>query len=276
MSTKTQQNNQAIYFRSLHNPNNPLVLTNIHDAATASLIANHPSTRAIATGSYAVAASQGIPDGDLSLPQNLATIRSIASVLKRNELPFHEDPTDTSLKIPLTVDIQDGYDDVALTIKEIIKLGVVGCNLEDLDTKTGQLRSLPDAVHRIQTALRAAAESGVPDFVINARTDVLGCLESDTIEDAIERGKAFLNAGPCTVFVWGGAGGRGVSRDEVGRLVKAFEGKLNVKANLREGFLTVGELRKLGMARISLGPELYRHAMNAFQERADAGLRDCM
>ncbi|KAL4993878.1 phosphoenolpyruvate phosphomutase-domain-containing protein [Aspergillus recurvatus] len=276
MSIKTKQNNQAIYFRSLHDPNNPLILTNVYDAATTSLVASHPLTKAIATGSYAIAASQGIPDDCLRFPQNLAAIRSIASVLKRNDVPFHQDQTDLSLSFPLTVDIQDGYDDIALTIREIINLGVVGCNLEDLDSNTGQLHPLPDAVHRIKAALRAAKESGVPDFVVNARTDVLGCLNNGTIEDAIERGKAYLNAGACTVFVWGGAGGRGVSRDEVEKLVKAFEGRLNVKLVLKEGFLTVGELRKLGLARISLGPELYRAAMGAFQERADAVLRDCM
>ncbi|KAL6229724.1 hypothetical protein BDW75DRAFT_249349 [Aspergillus navahoensis] len=276
MSIKTKQNNQAIYFRNLHNPNNPLILTNVYDAATTSLIANHPFTKAIATGSYAIAASQGIPDDCLRLPQNLATIRSIASILKPNEVPSHQGQTDVSLRFPLTVDIQDGYDDIALTIREIINLGAVGCNLEDLDSNTGQLRPLPDAVHRIKAALRAAEESGVPDFVVNARTDVLGCLDKATIEDAIERGKAYLNAGACTVFVWGGAGGRGVSRGEVEKLVKAFEGRLNVKKVLREGFLTVRELRKMGLARISLGPELYRAAMGAFQERADAVLRDCI
>ncbi|KAL4777569.1 phosphoenolpyruvate phosphomutase-domain-containing protein [Aspergillus nidulans var. acristatus] len=276
MSIRTEQNNQAIYFRNLHNPKNPLILTNVYDAATASLIANHPSTKAIATGSYAIAASQGIADDALSFPKNLAAIRSIASVLKRNEVLSHQDETDISLRFPLTVDIQDGYNDVDLTVKEIIKLGVVGCNIEDLDSNTGQLRPVSDAVHRIKVALQAAKESGVPDFVVNARTDVLGSLDKGTIEDAIERGRAYLDAGACTVFVWGGAGGRGVSRDEVERLAKAFEGRLNVKLVLREGFLTVSELRKLGLARISLGPELYRAAMDAFQEKADAVLRDCL
>jgi hypothetical protein len=34
----------------------------------------------------------------------------------------------------------------------------------------------------------------VPDFVVNARTDVL-LTENGTVEQAIERGRAFLNAG---------------------------------------------------------------------------------
>ncbi|CAG7976724.1 unnamed protein product [Penicillium olsonii] len=112
-------------------------------------------------------------------------------------------------------------------------------------------------------AVRTAAEAGVPDFVVNARTDVLA---GGTVDQAIERGKAFLGAGACTVFVWG-PGGRGVSADEVKMLVAAL-GMVNVKMNLKEGFLGVQEIRELGVARISVGPELWRTAMEAFTEKA--------
>ncbi|KAF7593799.1 hypothetical protein BBP40_010855 [Aspergillus hancockii] len=272
MAIRTAQNNLAIHFRSLHNPGQPILLTNIHDAATASLIASHPSTGAIATGSYAIAASQGIPDDSLTLPQNIAAVRCIASVLKPTNTADNENSADIALKLPLTVDLQDGSPDVAEAIKEIVNLGAVGCNIEDLDGTSGQLRPLSEAVKRIELAVQTATELGVPDFVINARTDVLADNPGGTpgsIEDAIERGKAFLKAGACTVFVWGGAGGRGVSREEVKELVTAFQGKLNVKMVLRDGFLTVPELKELGVARISMGPELFRAAMSSFKEKAD-------
>ncbi|KAB8237610.1 phosphoenolpyruvate phosphomutase-domain-containing protein [Aspergillus alliaceus] len=271
MAIRTAQNNQAIHFRSLHTPGKPILLTNVYDAATASLIASHPSTKAIATASYAIAASQGISDDALTLPRNLAAVRSIAAVLKSSDISDTEKLAGTVTKFPLTVDVQDGYADVAETIKEVINLGAVGCNIEDLDA-TGQLRPLSEAVARIELAVRTATELGVPDFVINARTDVLGSNpggKPGSIEDAIERGKAYLRAGACTVFVWGGAGGRGVSREEIKELVAAFQGKLNVKLVLRDGFLTVPEVKELGVARISLGPELYRAAMSGFKEKAD-------
>jgi len=89
------------------------------------------------------------------------------------------------------------------------------------------------------------------------------------IEDAIERGTAYLAAGANTVFVWGGSGGRGVSKEEVKRLVDAFTGKLNVKLNLRPGFATVKDVSELGVARISVGPELFAKAMNAYQDAAN-------
>ncbi|KAA8647646.1 hypothetical protein EYZ11_004791 [Aspergillus tanneri] len=265
------QNDLAAYFRSLHAPGNPVVLTNVYDGATASHIANHPATKAIATASYAIAASQGIPDECLTLSQNLASIRIVASVLKRDS--SDKESTNSLLRVPLTVDVQDGYDNVAQTVKEIIKLGAVGCNIEDFDNNTGHLRSLPAAVKRIQYALEAAREVGVPDFVVNARTDVLGS-PGGTVQDAIERGKAFLEAGACTVFVWG-PGGRGVSSAEIKELVAALGGKVNVKLVLKDGFLTVPELKAIGVARISVGPELWRAAMGSFKDTADRLLSSC-
>ncbi|KAL4788096.1 phosphoenolpyruvate phosphomutase-domain-containing protein [Aspergillus varians] len=246
MAINAPHNELAVRFRNLHVPGQPLVLANVFDAATASVIANHPATTAIATGSFAIAVSQGVADNELTLSQNLTTVRSIAATLTVNGLP----------RLPLSVDVQDGYN-VAETIKELIKLGAVGCNLEDLNNSTDQVRPLPEAVSRIELAVQTACELGVPDFVINARTDILA--SGGSIDDAIDRGKAFLKAGACTVFVWGGPGGRGVSREEVEELVSAFDGRLNVKLVLRDGFLTIPELRQIGVARISMGPELMAH-----------------
>ena len=97
----------------------------------------------------------------MTLAQNLAGITKVANVVRKTNLP-------------LTADLQDGYDDVGQTIEEVIKLGVVGCNLEDVDCKAGKLRGVEDAVSRIKTALEAAAKVGVPEFAVNVRTDVLG------------------------------------------------------------------------------------------------------
>jgi 2-methylisocitrate lyase-like PEP mutase family enzyme len=60
-----------------------------------------------------------------------------------------------------------------------------------------------------------------------------------------------------------------VSREEVQVLVKEFGGMVNVKMNLREGYLGVKEIRELGVARVSLGPELWKCAMKAVKEQAE-------
>lgn len=247
------QNNVAQHFRSLHIPGDPLILANVYDAATAKAIIANPHAKAVATASYAIAATYGVEDDDMTLEQNIAAIGKIAAVIVPSGLP-------------LTVDLQDGYDDVAETVQAAIQLGAVGCNLEDVDYKVGKLRSLNDAVGRIKLAVEAARKAGVPQFAINARTDVLGY--GGEVEDGFVRGKAYLEAGANTVFVWGGPKGRGVSSEEVKKLVEAFEGKLNVKLNVRPGFATVRELRELGVARISVGPELFLKAMGAYREEA--------
>jgi 2-methylisocitrate lyase-like PEP mutase family enzyme len=247
------QNALAQHFRALHIPGKPVILANVYDAATANVILSNPHAKAVATASYAIAATYGVNDDDMTLEQNLAGISKVAAVVVPSGLP-------------LTVDLQDGYDDVARTVREAIRLGAVGCNLEDVHGKAAQLRSVDEAVSRIRLALQAAAGAGVPQFAVNARTDVLGY--GGQVEDAIERGTAYLAAGATTVFVWGGPKGRGVSSEEVKALAEALGGKVNVKLNIRPGFATVKELRSLGVARISVGPELFHTAMTAYKDEA--------
>ena len=249
MSLKAQ-NEKAKHFRQLCKPGNPIVLTNVWDAATAAIVASHPSTRAMATASYAIAATNGVEDNDLTVEDNMNSIRRVSAVAEAKGLP-------------LTADLQDGYDDVEQTITTAIAAGVIGCNLEDVNDGTGELRDVNDAVSRIKTVMAAATAAGVPDFCVNARTDVLAY--NGTINDAIARGKAYLEAGAVTVFVWGGAGGRGVSRDEVAQLVAGLGGMVNVKMNLRPGYLNARELAEIGVARISIGPELHHKAMAGFR-----------
>ena len=248
------QNALASRFRALHKPGDPVIMGNVYDAATASIIASLPNARAMATASYAIAAVQGVEDHELTFEQNMAQVAHIAKVAREKN-------------IPLTVDAQDGYDDIAKTIKEIIKLGGVGCNIEDVDNKTGKLRDIDDAVSRIKLGLEAAKEVGVPDFAINARTDILGY--DGTIDDAIARGKKFLDAGANTVFVWGGPKMRGLRTEEVKRLAQELNGRLNVILVMTDGFLTVKELKEIGVARISVGPGLWRKAMAAYKDAAE-------
>ena len=192
MANKAALNGLALKLKQAHIPGKPLLLANVYDAATARIVASSPSTQAVATASFVIAATQGIEDDDLTWPQNQAGIHNVIAGMKK---------ANKGDKIPLTADLQDCYDDPAQTVKEAIGLGVVGCNMEDYDGKKGVLRSKEEAVARIKAAVHSAKENGVPDFVFNARTDILGF--DGTIDDAIDRGKAFLEAGATTLFVWG-------------------------------------------------------------------------
>ena len=69
------------------------------------------------------------------------------------------------------------------------------------------MKPLDEAVAQRAAIMDAAISEGVPDFVLNARTDafVLGRDrdQADVLADAVERGKAYLDAGAPTVFVPG-------------------------------------------------------------------------
>ncbi|KAJ5669447.1 Pyruvate/Phosphoenolpyruvate kinase [Penicillium macrosclerotiorum] len=258
------QNALALRLRALHRPGHPLILANVYDAATATTIASLPTATAIATASYAIAQTLGVPDASLTATQNLSAVKAIAEAARA-----------ANPALPLTVDLQDGYADPGATVTMAITLGAVGCNIEDVDGATGALRSVPDAVARIRAVRRAAAEAGVPDFVVNARTDVLFLGGPGAgVEDAVRRGRAFLEAGAACVYVWGGPRGRGVSAAEVRELVGGLDGLVNVKMGLEPGFLGVRELGNLGVARVSVGPGLWRVGMAALRGEAERILGD--
>jgi 2-methylisocitrate lyase-like PEP mutase family enzyme len=253
----TTQNTLASSFRKLHKPGDPVVLCNVWDPVSAKAVVEVPGINALATASFAVAAAQGVKDNDLTFEQNLAAIRPIALVASEANLP-------------LTVDLQDGYQDIAASVTAIIQLGVVGCNIEDLNNQNNSLRSKEEATNRIKIAVQAAKAAGVPEFCINARTDVLG--HGGSIDDAIDRAKAYLNAGACTAFVWGG-GARGTRTAEVEKAVEALDGRVSVVMSLAPGKLTTSELKRIGVARISIGPQLQFKAKAAIEAAAAAILQ---
>ena len=268
----------ATHLISLHRRphNRPIIVTNIWDAATAERAAGHSGSTALATASYAIAASCGVSDEDLTLEQNLAALdRGIVAAAK-------------AVGKPLTVDLQSGYGDrLSEAVRELVRRGVVGINLEDRDSVTGQLYSVEEAVRRVKEALAVAGGSvhkasdglgGIGDatdagtivkgFVINARTDVL-LTDGGTIEQAIERGRRYLDAGATTVFIWGGPKRGGLKRAELARAVAELRGRVSVKLSFEKDALTVTELVDIGVARISCGPELWRKAMKAFDQGVD-------
>jgi 2-methylisocitrate lyase-like PEP mutase family enzyme len=253
--TMPAQSTLATTLRHFHIPGKPILLTNVYDAVSARAVAALPSTQALATASYAVAAAAGFKDDDMTLETNLTAVRAVLGVAKEYGLP-------------LTVDWQDGYGDrLEEGIEKLLQLGVVGINLEDCDKDSQKMMPITVAAERVKRVLAAARAAGVNDFVVNARTDAL--VHDGSLADAIERGKAYLNAGATTVFVWGGSVRGGVTREEVKKLVDAFEGKLNVSLKMGAGGLSVKDLTKIGVARISIGPALQFLAMKTFGDEAE-------
>jgi 2-methylisocitrate lyase-like PEP mutase family enzyme len=239
-------------FRDLHRPGRPLVLANVYDIPSANVVARLPSCHALATASYSVALAAGTTDDELSFEQNIVAARQIGKVAADHDKP-------------LTIDLQDGYGDrLADAVQQVIDAGAVGINLEDYDKEAKRFYSVDEAAARVRTAVQVARDAGLPEFVVNARCDML--VHGGEISETVERGKKYLEAGATTVFVWGGRK-RGVSRAEVEQLVQAFDGRLSVSLKWEDG-LTVGELAAMGVARISVGPAIMLFAMAEYERRA--------
>lgn len=245
-------NATAVTLKEFHKPGTPLVLANVYDILSARAVAELPSCKALATASYSVARASGTEDDDMTLETNLAAVQGIAAVA-------------TEFNKPLTVDLQDGYGSrLEEAVGKVVELGVVGINLEDCDKETQNMYSQAEAAGRVRRTLDVAKQQGVPDFVVNARCDTL--VRGGETSEVLERGKAYLEAGATTVFVWGGSR-RGVSEEEVGTMVKAFDGRLNVAMKMSGG-LSVRQLAELGVARCSVGPQIQLMAMETFATQA--------
>jgi 2-methylisocitrate lyase-like PEP mutase family enzyme len=236
---------RATALRALHTDPALLTLVNVWDVASARVVAATPGTRALATASHAIAAAYGYPDGE-QIPRDLM-LEAVGRIVD-------------AVDLPVTADLEAGYGDAGETCRRAIALGVVGANIED------QLKPLPDAVAAVEGVLRAAHDEGVPDFVLNARTDAFVRAAPDAdrgelVAEAVRRGQAFLEAGAPVVFV-----PRLVDREEIAAVVEGLgRGKLTV-ISVPGASLPARELQELGVARVSTGPFTQRVALTALQD----------
>ena len=231
---------------ALHTDPRLLTLVNVWDVASARVVAETPGTTALATASHAIAAAYGYEDGE-QIPRDLM-LEAVGRVVDAVELP-------------VTADLEAGYGDAAETVRRAIGLGVVGCNIED------QLKPLAEAAAVVESVMNAAATDGVPDFVLNARTDAyLQAGDRDPHEvlaDAITRVTAYLDAGAPVVFVPGR-----VVEEHVVALVDALgPGRLTMLPV--PGCPSLARLEELGVARASFGPYPQRVALTALQEMVE-------
>ncbi|SNY09374.1 isocitrate lyase/PEP mutase family protein [Paractinoplanes atraurantiacus] len=216
-------NEKAALLRSLHTPGTPLVLVNAWDAATARIAAAAGSP-AVATTSAGVAWSLGAADGDtLGRDDAIALIRRVVA----------------AVAVPVTADIESGFGaapaDVAETVRLVVAAGAAGVNIEDGS------RTVEEQTARIAAARAAAGD----DLFINARLDAYLRGRGD-LDETVARAEALVEAGADGIFV------PGVTDPST---VAALAGRIAAPLNILTGpgAPTVGELAKLGVARVSLG-----------------------
>lgn len=238
-------------FAALHRPGAPLILFNAWDPGSAKIVAE-AGARAIATGSWSVAAAFGFGDGE-QLPLDLAldNLRRIVA----------------AVDLPVTLDFEGGYAvdpaTVAANARRVREAGAIGCNFEDRVVAGQGLHSVAAQTAGI-AAMRAAAGA---DFFINARTDLFLTAKPDQhgglVDQALERAQAYADAGASGLFVPGLV-------DEALIAAVCAASPLPVNVMAMPGTPAARRLAKLGVARISHGPGPYRIAMAALAQAARA------
>ena len=246
---------RAERFHTLHQKGAPLVLFNIWDVGSALTIAK-AGADALATGSWSIASAQGFGDGE-KIPRQL-----LMDMLLR---------ITTATELPVSVDLESGYGEtleaVAETLALSVKVGAIGCNLEDSYPADGSLREVKAAALRIRAA-RRAVEAACPRYFINARTDVFfqasaAGHQDSMVEEVLARARAYAEAGANGLFV-PGLNDLALIR----KLTSESPLPLNVM-RLRES-PTIAELAAAGVARTSHGPYPYLLAMQALEQAARA------
>jgi 2-methylisocitrate lyase-like PEP mutase family enzyme len=232
----------AEQLRELHRGDQMLVLPNVWDAASATIVAE-AGFPVIATASAAISAMLGYPDAEG------APWREMFAAAGR---------VARAVSVPVTVDAEAGYGmPPRELVDRLLEIGAAGCNLEDTDHRTGGLVDAGTHAERLAAIRAAADDAGVP-IVINARTDTFlpqsGIPVHERVAETIRRGRRYLDAGTDCIYPIG----VGDERD-IAALIAGLPGPIN--ANTRPAGPDLAKLRELGVARVSYGPRLYREAL---------------
>ena len=234
----------AEQFHRLHD--DVLVLPNAWDPPSARMVG--AGAAAVATTSAGVAWGRGVADGGgLDRGSALDAANRVVS----------------SVAVPVTVDIEDGYPDepggIEATIDAVVEGGAVGVNIED--SHAGRLVTGAEHADELRRVMARVDAAPVRLFV-NARIDTYlfgvgsGSTPRTLLADVVERAHAYVAAGVHGIFV------PGVS-DPVLVIAIASEIKVPLDIMVGAGSAPVSELAALGVRRISSGPQL---AMSAYGE----------
>lgn len=247
----TNQTERAHLFKEFHVKGEPLILFNIWDAGSARAI-QETGAKAIATGSWSVAAAQGYADGQ-EIPFDLA-LRNLKRIV-------------ACVDLPVTIDLEGGYGDSPDELREsvtgVIEAGAVGINFEDQIVGGTGLYSIEGQRARIE-AIREAADQTPISLFINARTDIF--LKADHashteehLDEAIRRAKAYAEAGASGFFAPGLRNAKYIER-------LCESSPLPVNILVMPDVPSSKQLAALGVARISYGPGPYRLVIEALKE----------
>ncbi|GID59693.1 2-methylisocitrate lyase [Actinoplanes couchii] len=186
-----------------------------------------------------------------------ASLGKLDQQVTRDELVTHVAAVASALTVPLSVDGERLFDDVAGTVDLLAGAGAAGVSIEDYDPVLDQVDPIEVGVERVGQAAEAAKRHGL---VLTARAENLLYGQTD-LDDTIARLIAYRDAGADVLFAPGL-----VAAEDIERVVTAVEAPVNVLAF--PGTPSVPELAKLGVRRVSVGGSLAWAAYGALRDAA--------
>jgi 2-methylisocitrate lyase-like PEP mutase family enzyme len=241
-----RQRQKGERFRALHD-GEPFVIPNPWDAGSARML-EALGFQALATTSSGFAFTLGKLDGSVTL----------------DEVTAHVAALDAATELPVSVDLENGYDasadGAASAIRRVAAAGAVGGSLEDWDPVELRIYDFDQAVERVAAAAEASRHFGLPfTFTARAENHLRG---RDDLDDTIARLQAFERAGADVLY----APGLG-TLDAIRAVCEAVSKPVNV---LAVPSLTLAEVAEAGAERVSVGGALTWAAVKAAADAATA------
>ena len=187
---------QSTRLRELLKSDKTLIIPGCYNALSAKILEKVGFPAVYMTGYGTSLSVLGMPDAGLATMTEMhANARFIAN----------------AVDVPLVADSDNGYGNainVIRTVREYIQTGAAGIHIEDqiMPKRCGHVagrRVIPidEAVGKYRAAADARDDID-PDFVLIARTDARGA-HGGSLDDAITRANAYLDAGADLAFVEG-------------------------------------------------------------------------
>lgn len=241
---------KAEAFHALHQGPGTFIIPNPWDRGSARILA-HMGFKALATTSMGYAFSIGQRDNSLTREQTLANAADIAGA------------TD----LPVNADLENGFgdapEDTAQTIRLSAATGICGGSIEDASGRAeAPIYDIGLARERVAAAV-SAARSLPYRFTLTARAENYLWGRPD-LKDTIKRLQAFQEAGADVLYAPGLK-----TRDDIAAVISSVDRPVNVVMGLVGAQLSLEELSKIGVKRISVGSSLQRAALGAFLRAAE-------
>ena len=245
--------------RSMLNAPGIIVAPGAYDGLSARLVEAAGFRCVYMTGAGTAASHIGEPDlGLATLTEMVDNARHIAACVS----------------LPVIADADTGYGNplnVVRTVREYERAGIAGCHLEDqvAPKKCGHIAGkqvIPAKEFALK--IRAAVENRTdPDFVVIARTDARAVTGLD---DAIERGNLYREAGADVIFVEAPQ-----TEDEIQRVAREVKAPLlmNQVPSGRTPRVKTAELERMGF-KIVIHPIVCMGPAIVAMERALVQLKD--